>query len=105
VARATIVEGRAFAARAALVSVGATLTARDRVIGVATGLARATSPAAAERALTRRRKALPAELVRLELRGSRAQRGLERSARRFGTRVERDMRVLVTMARGQLIRT
>ena len=104
-ARATIVEGRAFAARAALVSVGATLTARDRVIGAATGLARATSPAAAERALTRRRKAFPAELMRLERRGSRAQKGLERGARRFGSRVERDVRGLVTMARGQLIRT
>jgi hypothetical protein len=85
-AKATAVEGRTVVERAALVYVGATLEARDRVFGLATGLVdRYGSRAAAEREVNK-------DLRRFERRGTTARNQLERDVRKARTRLERAVR-------------
>jgi hypothetical protein len=85
-AKATAAEGRTVVERAALVYVGATLEARDRVLGLATGLVdRYGSRAAAEREVNK-------DLRRFERRGTTARNQLERDVRKARTRLERAVR-------------
>jgi hypothetical protein len=82
----TVAEGRNVAERAALVSVGAALEARDRVVGAATGLVdRFSSRSAAEREVNK-------DLRRFERRGTSARKKVERDVRKARTRLEREMR-------------
>ncbi len=81
-ATTTAAQGRNVAERAALVYVGATLEARDRVVGMATGLVdRYGSRASAEK-----------EVRKLERRGNTARNQLERDVRKARTRLERQVR-------------
>jgi hypothetical protein len=85
-ARVTTAQGRSLAERAALVYVGATLEARDRVVGGARSLVdRYGTPKAAERQLRRLE-------TRFERRGNRARNQLERDVRKARTRLERTVR-------------
>jgi hypothetical protein len=85
-AKATAAEGRTVVERAALVYVGATLEARDRVLGLATGLVdRYGSRAAAEREVNK-------DIRRFERRGNTARNQLERDVRKARTRLERELR-------------
>jgi hypothetical protein len=85
-AKATADEGRTAVERAALVYVGATLEARDRVLGLATGLVdRYGTRAAAEREVGK-------DLRRFERRGTTARNQLERDVRKARTRLERAVR-------------
>src|SRR4051812_4973636 len=85
-AKATAAEGRTVVERAALVYVGATLEARDRVLGLATGLVdRYGTRAAAEREVNK-------DLRRFERRGNTARNQLERDVRKARTRLERAVR-------------
>jgi hypothetical protein len=81
-ARTTAAQGRNVAERVALVYVGATLEARDRVVGVATGLVdRYGTRASAEK-----------EVRKFERRGNTARNQLERDVRKARTRLERQVR-------------
>jgi hypothetical protein len=85
-ARTTAAQGRNVAERAALVYVGATLEARDRVIGLAGDLVnRFGSRAAAEREVNK-------DLRRFERRGTTARNQLERDVKKARTRLERAVR-------------
>lgn len=85
-ARVTAAQGRSVAERAGLVYVGATLEARDRVLGLATGLAdRFGSRAVAEREVKK-------DIRRFERRGNTARNQLERDVRKARTRLERELR-------------
>jgi hypothetical protein len=85
-AKTSAAQGRNIAERAALVYVGATLEARDRVVGVATGLvAKFGTRAAAEREVNK-------DLRRFERRGTTARNQLERDVRKARTRLERVVR-------------
>jgi hypothetical protein len=85
-AKTTAAQGRNVAERAALVYVGATLEARDRVVGAATGIAdRFGSRTAAEREVSR-------DIKRFERRGHTARNQLERDVRKARTRLEREVR-------------
>jgi len=85
-ARVTAAQGRSVAQRAGLVYVGATLEARDRVLGVATGLAdRFGSRTTAEREVKK-------DIRRFERRGNTARTQLERDVRKARTRLERELR-------------
>ena len=85
-ARTTAAQGRNVAERAALVYVGATLEARDRVIGLAGELVnRFGTRAAAEREVNK-------DLRRFERRGSTARNQLERDIKKARTRLERTVR-------------
>jgi hypothetical protein len=85
-AKTTAAEGRNVAERAALVYVGATLEARDRVVGAATGLVdKFGTRAAAERQVSK-------DIRRFERRGNTARNQLERDVRKARTRLERVVR-------------
>ena len=85
-AKTTAAQGRNVVERTALVYVGATLEARDRVLGVAGELAnRFGSRAAAERELGK-------DIRRFERRGTTARNQLERDVKKARTRVERQLR-------------
>src|SRR5262245_61344216 len=85
-AKTTAAQGRGFAERAALVYVGATLEARDRVLGVAGDIVgRYGTRAAAEREVNK-------DLKRFERRGNTARNNLERDVRKARTRLERAVR-------------
>jgi hypothetical protein len=85
-AKTTAAQGRNVAERAALVYVGATLEARDRALGLVTGLAdRFGSRTTAERELNK-------DLRRFERRGTTARNKLERDIRKARTRLERAVR-------------
>jgi hypothetical protein len=82
----TAAQGRSLAERAALVYVGATLEARDRVVeGFGTLVDRYGTPKAAEHQLRRLE-------TRFERRGNTARNQLERDVRRARTRLERTVR-------------
>jgi len=85
-ARATARQGRSLAERAALVYVGATLEARDRVVGTVETLA---DNYGSRKAAERRLKQLEA---RFERRGTTARNRFEREVRARRQRVERDLR-------------
>ena len=82
-ARATAREGRSMAERAALVYVGATLEARDRVVGTVESL---VDTYGSRKAAERRLKQLEA---RFERRGTTARNQLERDVKKARTRLER----------------
>jgi hypothetical protein len=85
-ARTTAALGRNVAERAALVYVGATLEARDRVLGLAGDFVnRFGSRAAAEREVNK-------DLRRFERRGTTARNRLERDVKKARTRLERVVR-------------
>jgi hypothetical protein len=85
-AKTTAAQGRNVVERTALVYVGATLEARDRVLGVAGELAnRFGSRASAERELGK-------DIRRFERRGNTARNQLERDVKKARTRVERQLR-------------
>jgi hypothetical protein len=85
-ARVTADQGRSLAERAALVYVGATLEARDRVVEGARSLVdRYGTPEAAEHHLRRLE-------TRFERRGNTARNQLERDVRKARTRLERAVR-------------
>ncbi len=85
-AKTTAAQGRNVAERAALVYVGATLEARDRVVGLAEGLAsRFSTRTAAERELNK-------DIRRFERRGTTARNQLERDVKKARTRLERQLR-------------
>ena len=85
-AKTTAAQGRNVAERAALVYVGATLEARDRVVGLAEGLVnRFGTRTAAERELNK-------DIRRFERRGTTARNQLERDAKKARTRLERQLR-------------
>jgi hypothetical protein len=85
-ARTTAAQGRNVAERAALVYVGATLEARDRVLGLAGELvSRYGNRAAAEREVNK-------DIRRFERRGTTARNQLERDVKRARTRLERAVR-------------
>ena len=85
-AKTTAAQGRNVAERTALVYVGATLEARDRVLGLAGELAnRFGSRAAAERELGK-------DIRRFERRGTTARNQLERDVKKARTRLERELR-------------
>jgi hypothetical protein len=85
-ARTTAVQGRNVAERAALVYVGATLEARDRVLDLAGELVnRFGTRAAAEREVNK-------DIRRFERRGNTARNQLERDVRKARTRLERAVR-------------
>ena len=82
-AKTTAAQGRNVAERAALVYVGATLEARDRVVGLATGIVdKFGTRTAAERELNK-------DIRRFERRGTTARNKLERDVRKARTRLER----------------
>jgi hypothetical protein len=81
-AKTTAAQGRNVAERAALVYVGATLEARDRVIELVN---RYGSRAAAEREVGK-------DIRRFERRGTTARNQLERDVRKARTRLERELR-------------
>ena len=81
-AKTTAKQGRNVAERAALVSVGATLEARDRAVALVNDLRDvATSRNAAEK-----------RIGKLERRGTTARNQLERDVRKARTRLERELR-------------
>jgi hypothetical protein len=85
-ARTTAAQGRNVAERAALVYVGATLEARDRVLGLAGELVnRYGTRAAAEREVNK-------DIRRFERRGTTARNQLERDVKKARTRLERAVR-------------
>jgi hypothetical protein len=85
-ARTTAAQGRNVAERAALVYVGATLEARDRVLDLAGGLvSRYGTRAAAEREVNK-------DIRRFERRGTTARNQLERDVKKARTRLERAVR-------------
>ena len=85
-ARTAAALGRNVAERAALVYVGATLEARDRVVGLAGVLvSRYGTRTAAEREVNK-------DIRRFERRGNTARNQLERDAKKARTRVERAVR-------------
>jgi hypothetical protein len=85
-AKTTAAQGRNVAERAALVYVGATLEARDRVLDFAGELVnRFGTRAAAEREVGK-------DLRRFERRGTTARNRLERDVRKARTRLERELR-------------
>jgi hypothetical protein len=85
-AKVTAAQGRNIAERAALVYVGATLEARDRVVGLATEIAdKYGTRAGAEREVGK-------DLRRFERRGTTARNELERDVRKARTRLERAVR-------------
>jgi hypothetical protein len=85
-AKTTAAQGRNVAERTALVYVGATLEARDRVVGLAGELVnRFGSRASAERELGK-------DIRRFERRGTTARNQLERDVRKARTRLERELR-------------
>jgi len=85
-ARTTAAQGRNVAERAALVYVGATLEARDRVLGLAGELVnRYGTRTAAEREVNK-------DLRRFERRGTTARNQLERDIKKARTRLERSVR-------------
>ncbi len=85
-AKTTAAQGRSVAERAALVYVGATLEARDRVVGLAEGLAnRFATRTAAERELNK-------DIRRFERRGTTARNQIERDVKKARTRLERQLR-------------
>jgi hypothetical protein len=85
-ARTTAAQGRNVAERAALVYVGATLEARDRVLGLAGEFVnRFGTRAAAEREVNK-------DLRRFERRGTTARNQLERDVKKARTRLERAVR-------------
>jgi hypothetical protein len=85
-AKTTAAQGRNVAERAALVYVGATLEARDRVVGVATGIVdKFGTRASAERQVSK-------DIRRFERRGTTARNQLERDVRKARTRLERAIR-------------
>ena len=95
-ARATAREGRSIVERAALVYVGATLEARDRVVGATSTLVdNYGSRTAAERRL----KQLEA---RFERRGTTARNRFERDVKKARTRVERVVRQRTTIDRNPI---
>ena len=81
-AKTTAKQGRNVAERAALVSVGATLEARDRAVALVTDL----------RELTLSRKAAERRIGKFERRGSTARNSLERDVRKARTTLERELR-------------
>jgi hypothetical protein len=85
-ARTTAAQGRNVAERAALVYVGATLEARDRVLGLAGELMnRFGTRRAAEREVNK-------DIRRFERRGTTARNQLERDVKKARTRLERAVR-------------
>ncbi len=85
-AQTTAAQGRNVAERAALVYVGATLEARDRVLGLAGDLvSRWGSRSAAEREVNK-------DIRRFERRGTTARNQLERDVKKARTRLERQLR-------------
>ena len=85
-AKTTAAQGRNVAERAALVYVGATLEARDRVVGIAGELVnRFGSRASAEREVGK-------DIRRFERRGTTARKQLERDVKKARTRLERQLR-------------
>jgi hypothetical protein len=85
-AKTTAAQGRNVAERAALVYVGATLEARDRVVGLAGELVnRFGSRASAEREVGK-------DIRRFERRGTTARNQLERDVKKARTRLERELR-------------
>jgi hypothetical protein len=85
-AKTTAAQGRNVAERAALVSVGATLEARDRVFGLAGELVnRFGTRASAEREVGK-------DIRRFERRGTTARNQLERDVKKARTRLERELR-------------
>jgi hypothetical protein len=85
-AKTTAAQSRNVAERAALVYVGATLEARDRVIGLAGDFVnRFGSRASAEREVTK-------DVRRFERRGTTARNQLERDVKKARTRLERELR-------------
>jgi len=85
-AKTTAAQGRNVAERAALVYVGATLEARDRVVGLAEGISnRFGTRKAAERELNK-------DIRRFERRGNTARNQLERDVKKARTRLERELR-------------
>jgi len=92
----TAEQGRNLAERAALVYVGATLEARDRVVGLATGLVdRYGSVPSAQRTIKKSQRELEKDVRRFERRG-------EREAKHVRTRVERLVRRNVRAAERDL---
>jgi hypothetical protein len=84
-AKTTAAQGRNVAERAALVYVGATLEARDRVVGVATGIVdKFGTRASAEREVSK-------DIRRFERRGTTARNQLERAVRTRRRTVEREV--------------
>jgi hypothetical protein len=85
-AKTTAAQGRNVAERAALVYVGATLEARDRVVGLAGEFVnRFGSRATAEREMGK-------DIRRFERRGNTARNQLERDVKKARTRLERELR-------------
>jgi hypothetical protein len=85
-AKTTAAQGRNVAERAALVYVGATLEARDRVLNLAGELVnRYGSREAAEREVGK-------DIRRFERRGTTARNRLERDVKKARTRLERELR-------------
>jgi hypothetical protein len=85
-ARTTAAQGRNVAERAALVYVGASLEARDRVLDLAGGLVnRYGTRAAVEREVNK-------DIRRFERRGTTARNQLERDVKKARTRLERAVR-------------
>lgn len=85
-AKTTAAQGRNVAERAALVYVGATLEARDRVVGLAGEFVnRFGSRASAEREVGK-------DIRRFERRGTTARNQLERDVKKARTRLERELR-------------
>ena len=85
-AKTTAAQGRNVAERTALVYVGATLEARDRVLGMAGEFVnRFGSRAAAERELGK-------DIRRFERRGTTARNQIERDVKKARTRLERELR-------------
>ena len=85
-AKTTAAQGRNVAERAALVYVGATLEARDRVVGLAGELvSRFGTRAGAEREVGK-------DIRRFERRGTTARNRLERDVKKARTRLERELR-------------
>ena len=85
-AKTTAAQGRNVAERTALVYVGATLEARDRVLGLAGELVnRFGSRQAAERELGK-------DIRRFERRGTTARNRVERDVKKARTRLERQLR-------------
>lgn len=77
------------AQRAALIPVGAALSARDNLVEAVKPY---TSLDTAERQITRLRRDLSRDLTRFERRGATAQRQVQREVKRTRTRVERELR-------------
>ena len=97
-AKVTAKQGRNVAERAALVYVGGVLEARDRVIGVATGIVdKYGSVSSAQKTLKRSQREIEKDVRRFERRGEReaklARTRVERLVRRNRRAFERDVNV------------